>query len=52
MVTLLGFFFILANIALMALMVPDLIGPVRLPVLLANALLADRSVVGSIMAIL
>lgn len=31
MVTLIGFFFILANVGLCALLVPDLIGPVRLP---------------------
>lgn len=29
MVTLIGFFFILGNVGLLALLVPDLIGPVR-----------------------
>lgn len=32
MVTLLGFFFILANIGLLVIFMPDLVGPVRLPV--------------------
>lgn len=31
MVTLIGFFFILANVGLLVLFVPDLVGPVRLP---------------------
>lgn len=31
MVTLLGFFFILANVGLLELYVPDLVGPVRSP---------------------
>ena len=30
MVTLLGFFFILANVALVVIMVPDLVGPVSI----------------------
>lgn len=30
MVTLVGFFFILANVALMIIYMPDLVGPVRL----------------------
>lgn len=31
MVTLIGFFFILANVGLLVLFVPDLVGPVCLP---------------------
>lgn len=31
MVTLIGFFFILGNVGLLTLFVPDLIGPVRTP---------------------
>lgn len=33
MVTLIGFFFILTNVGLLALIVPDLVGPVRFPAL-------------------
>lgn len=38
MVTLVGFFFILANVGLLALFVPDLIGPVRPPASKASSL--------------
>ena len=34
MVTLIGFFFIIANVALLLIEVPDLVGPVRVTILI------------------
>jgi hypothetical protein len=58
MVTLLGFFFILANVGLLVLVMPDLVGPVRYTCLdtrrMAQGSPADPNVAraGPIMAIL
>lgn len=54
MVTLLGFFFILANIAVLAIAMPDLIGPVRLgvPAALRNYADVSRAHPGSTIVLL
>lgn len=54
MVTLLGFFFILFNVALMVIYVPDLVGPVRHrdSAACVSLLLTEEHCAGTVMAIL
>lgn len=53
MVTLLGFFFIVANVILVEVFIPDLVGPVCIPIELSGYLVANASYnIGSYLALL
>ena len=51
MVTLIGFFFILLNVLILGIYVPDLVGPVRLSLITENGVLLTFSQ-GTVMGIL